>query len=276
MKTGKLFLKDYYDCFADKGNDATLTYYIQDNLNDEGNENKKRPFVIICPGGGYSFCCQKEAEPIALNFLRWGMNAFVLDYTTDFGSFPTSLLQVSASYELIREKSEEWHCDINHSAIMGFSAGGHLAALYSNCYCSEVVRKVFPNSIRPFATILCYSLISADVKKVGEVGSFYNLLGHIPNETEANFISCEKHVCEDTPPAFLWHTSQDGSAIHSLCYAEALLSKNIPFELRIYPYGKHGLATCDKLTIDNIDRNIEYIDWLNILGKWIDLMFFSS
>ena len=272
MVVEKIFLKDEFVAFEKEGNDAYITCYIQDNLSEMRRDNNKRPCVVVCPGGGYAFCSQREAEPIALALLPMGFNVVILNYSVEPNRFPTALLQVAATYELINKYSDEWHIDTEKTAVMGFSAGGHLAAHYSTCFDCDEVRSVFPVSRRPFASILCYPVISAYTP---HEGSFINLLGHFPQNEEMDKFSLEKQVKENTPQAFIWHTAEDGAVPveNSLDYAKALSKYNIPFELHIYPFGDHGLSTADKQTCDVINENIAGIKWLEALKKWAKITF---
>ena len=274
MRYEKIELKSYFDFLGDNGKNPTLELYLPDNLSEMGRQNNKRPCIVICPGGGYEFCSQREAEPIALKFLPLGFNAFILTYSTKPHRYPTQLREVAAVMELIYKNSESWHCDVSKTAIMGFSAGGHLAAHYSTSFDCPQIREVFPDSKPVSASVLCYPVISCK-PDTAHMGSFENLLGHRPQtKEEENSYSCECLIKANTPPAFLWHTSEDGCVpVHnSLLYAAGLADKKIPFELHIYPYGDHGLSTCDRETINDISAVTEYAsDWLSNLKKWLDL-----
>ena len=247
-------------------------------MKEMNRQNQKRPCLLICPGGGYGFCSEREAEPIALHFLPEGFNVFVLWYSVAPNRFPTQLCEVAAVMELIYENTDNWNCDTNKIAIMGFSAGGHLAAHYSTMFdCSEV-RETFKSSKCPNASVLCYPVITADFACTHQ-GSIINLLGHKPeNQEETDYFSCNKQVKESTPPAFIWHTAEDGAVpvVNSLLYANALADKNIPFELHIYPHGGHGLSTSDKHTVDDVTDVVEYNSvWIDNLKRWFNLIFKS-
>lgn len=275
MNYGKIYLKDRFPFLGENGANPTLEYYLPYNMTEMNRENNKRPCMLICPGGGYGFCSQREAEPIALHYLPLGFNVFILTYSTAPHRFPTQLCEVAAAYELIKEKASEWNCDIEKMGIMGFSAGGHLAAHYSNAWDISQVRELFPESHRPFASVLCYPVITADPAR-RHTGSFVNLLGHEPNESEIEHFSCEKLVRDDTPPAFIWHTAADGCVPvqSSLLYSQSLAEHKIPFELHIYPYGGHGLSTADEQTGDTVTEDMKHISaWLDSLKKWVGITF---
>ena len=275
MKTDILHLKDYFSFLGEDGRDPLLEVSLRYNMTEMKRENDKRPCIIICPGGGYGICSQREAEPIAVNFLPEGYNTFTLWYSVCPNHFPTQIREVAATVEIIYKNADNWNCDTNRIAIIGFSAGGHLAAYYSNAYdCSEI-RDVFPESKGVNATILGYPVISAD-PSFGHIGSFINLLGQNPNAEQTEKLSCDRLVNEHTPPTFIWHTAEDDCVPvrNSLEYAKALSEHKIPFEMRIYPYGQHGLSTVDSDTNEELCENIiRANEWLDAVKSWLKLTF---
>lgn len=272
MKYEILHLKDFFPVLGESGCDAALTAYLPDNLTEMGRDNEARPCLLICPGGGYEFCSQREAEPIALHFLPDGFNVFVLNYSVSPHRYPTQLREVAAAMELIHQNAKTWHCDTAHVAIMGFSAGGHLAAHYSVAYDHPEVRAIFPDSKPVQASVLCYPVITAD-PAWAHLGSFDALTGKtIRTPEEILKFSCDKLVTAHTPPAFVWHTAADGSVpvMNSLLYAQALAENRIPFELHVYPLGEHGLATSDDQTVDAPTAVHAYDRaWLSSAKKWL-------
>ena len=218
---------------------------------------------------------QREAEPIALKFLEAGYNVFVVTYSTAPHRFPQQLLEVAAAMELIHQNADQWHCDVEKVAIVGFSAGGHLAAHYSNAYDCPEVRKVFPDSKPVQASILSYPVITSD-RAYAHQGSFNNLVGEYPAEDDTRF-SCDKLVSEKTPPTFLWHTAEDSCVPveNSLLYAMALRKYKIPFELHVYPFGWHGLSTVDGMTNDEAVLDVRVkraYEWLENAKRWLKTM----
>lgn len=275
MKRGTIYLKEHFSFLGENDANPRLDYYLPYNMTEMGRQNQKRPCMLICPGGGYSMVSQREAEPIALHFLPLGFNVFVLTYSTAPHRFPTQVREVAAAYELIKANADEWNCDTEKMGIMGFSAGGHLAAHYSNSWDIEEVREKFPESYRPFASVLCYPVITGLYGK-RHSGSFINLIGHEPDDAELDRFSCERIVRDDTPQAFIWHTAEDTCVPveSSLLYASALSEHKVPFELHIYPYGAHGMSTADEQTLDNVaEVNHHDRQWLDSMKKWLKLTF---
>lgn len=275
-----IHLKDKFPFLGEDGCDPTVEVYLPYyNMSEMGRQDKKRPCMVVCPGGGYAMCSQRESEPIALPFLSEGFNAFVITYSVAPHRFPTQLREVAALMELIYENADNWNCDTSKIAIIGFSAGGHLAAHYSTAFDCEEVREVFPESKAVNASVLCYPVITADPAHA-HLGSFYNLLGKQDiTQQDVEKYSCDRLVKENTPPAFVWHTAADNAVpvMNSLLYAEALNKYRIPFELHIYPYGGHGLSTADRLTNNNLNENSSHVsDWVRCAQRWLSLMGFKA
>ena len=278
MQIFTINLKDYYPFLGKNNLDPTITAYLPYNLKEMGWETRKRPTIIVCPGGGYGFCSEREAEPIALKYVANGFNAFVIDYSVAPAHFPTQVTEIAATLELIYENQNNWNVDTNKIAIIGFSAGGHIAAHYSNVYNCEKVRQFFPNSKPVNATILSYPVITSNLSQT-HVGTILNVAGKTPEtEQEFNFFSCDKQVSKNTPPTFIWHTAEDAivPVENSLLYASALAKNKVPFELHIYPLGVHGLSVCDSTVYnkEQLSQATSYNkNWLEHSLNWLKLTF---
>ena len=278
MRCERLFLKDYYSFLGDNGKNPTLDLYLPFNMDEMNRQSRKRPCMVICPGGGYEMCSQRESEALAVHFLTEGFNVFVLTYSVAPHTFPSQMLEVAAVMELIYKNADEWNCDTDKILIMGSSAGGHLAAHYSTMFDCKEVREYFPDSKAVAGTVLNYPVITAN-QNYWHGGSFKNLLGKADlTDDDTRYFSCELNVKETTPPAFIWHTAEDGCVpvMNSLLYAQALSKNKVPFELHIYPFGGHGLSTADIHTIDaenDVTRHVS--GWLYELKKWLKLMGFK-
>ena len=204
-----------------------------------------RGAVLVCPGGGYVNRAAHEAAPIAEAYRQAGFHAFVVQYRVNPHLHPAPLLDVSRALRIIRHNAAIWHVDAQRIAVCGFSAGGHLTASLGVHYGLGAINTGDPLdaiSARPDALILSYAVISGTYFR--HVGSFDNLLGPDPDPKALALMSLESHVTSDAPPAFLWHTADDAvvPVANSLCFAEALNTHGVPFELHIYPSGPHGLG----------------------------------
>lgn len=281
MRYEKIHLKDRFPFLGDNGRDPVLEIYLQETIKvaviGHLPWQKKRPCLLVCPGGGYWSCSRREAEPVVLNFLPEGFNAFILTYSVGGDHhFPTQLREVAAAMELITENAADWCCDPERIAIMGFSAGGHLAAHYTNYYHCKEVREWFPESKKVAACLLGYPVITADPNYCHR-GSIAQMAGYFPiTEEDLPKFSCEYQVTENTPPTFIWHTAEDAvvPVENSLFYATALSKHKVSFEYHVYPYGCHGRSTADMQTCAEIEPGMDYLkDWLSASKKWLKMTF---
>ena len=206
-----------------------------------------RPCIVVCPGGGYGGRARHEADPIARKFNDLGFHAFVLEYRVHpQAHFPEPQQDALRAIKLVRARAAEFRIRPDAIAILGFSAGGHLAVSASFLYDrieANAGDAADAASARPDASILCYPVISGVTEP--HSGSFLNLLGKAePAEAELQALSGERNVDADTPPAFLWHTAEDGAVpvANSLNYAAALRKAGVPFALHVFPFGSHGLG----------------------------------
>ncbi|MBE6604206.1 MAG: alpha/beta hydrolase [Ruminococcaceae bacterium] len=236
-----------------------------------------RRAIIICPGGGYHFLSDREAEPIAIRFLAAGFATFVLRYGIGENAADYRPLKHAAlAIRYVREHAADYNVDPDYVFTCGFSAGGHLAASAGVLWDSPVLDDLLegaPRDIaRPTGMILSYPVITAD-STFGHMGSFRYLCGtDVPTDEQRDVFSLEKHVKPTTPPAFLWHTFNDTCVPvqNSLMLAEAMAKAGVPFEMHIFPAGIHGLALCNEQTAsDNpafILPNVE--PWAELAITW--------
>lgn len=221
---------------------APLRAYVPDGA-PHGFFQKKRPAMIVFPGGGYSITYEGEAEAIALSYLSAGFSAFVLNYSVYPARFPQALLEALTSIRFVREHAKDFGIDPHRISVCGFSAGGHLAACTGTLWnhaCLNGLLEGERTLYRPDSMVLSYPVINSLNR-----GSFLNLFGKNEEdltEEVIRLLSLENQVSSDTPPTFLWHNSDDKTvpAESSLVFALALTRNGIPFEMRIWESGGHG------------------------------------
>lgn len=272
MRYEQIHLKEHYPFLGDEGRDPILSVYLVDELPEMQRQGQKRPGILICPGGGYHMVSGREGEPIALHMLPMGYHAFVIHYSVHPHSHPVHLREVAAAMDMIGKMQEQWLCDPDRVAIMGFSAGGHLAAHYSNRYNCPEVREVFPGSRKVKASVLCYPVIFSEEGDI-QLSTFQGLTGQTTLTQEQMLkYSVDLQVTAQTPPAFIWHTATDQivPVDHSLRYARALAKYAVPFTLHIYPEGQHGLATVDDVTNGPLSGTVQQAAaWFDSLRLWL-------
>lgn len=231
---------------------ASVKAYLPDVIPDIS-YTEKRPSVVIFPGGGYEYCSARETEPIAFQYLAAGYAAFVVSYTCG-AKFPAPLVDAAYSFYKIRMRAEEFNIDPDKIAVLGCSAGGHLAGCLATMWNDVNLVKTIgceSEDLRPDAAVLCYPVISGVTAP--HEGSFRVLLGEEASRSDLSRLSLENRVTPKTPPMFIWATANDDSvsAHNSLVMAKACISNKIPVELHIFDEGPHGISTCDKSTGHN-------------------------
>lgn len=251
---------------------ATLYTYFLDNSN-EMHPEKKRPVIVICPGGGYEMTSDREAEPIAMRFLAMGYHAVVLRYSVYPAVYPEALLQVGETVKYLREHANEYHIDNNKIILLGFSAGGHLAGSFGVFWNRPFLEKelsVEQEMLRPNGMILCYPVITSGDK--AHHSSIKHLLGERYEELKEE-MALEKQVSKDTPKTFLWHTATDDCVPveNSLLFFQALHDHDIPVEMHIYPIGGHGLGLANEETSipNGYGVQEECQSWISLVEDWL-------
>lgn len=234
---------------------------------------RKRPLIIICPGGGYCFLSEREAEMLALQWNAYGYHAAVLYYSVEPATYPTALSEVASSVKLMKENAEEWHIDTDKIIIEGSSAGGHLAASYGMFWNREFLAKelgVSSEVLRPAGLILNYPVITSG--QYAHEDSFRKLLGE-RFDAMKDELSLEYQVSADTPPAFIWSTNEDGlvPAENSLLLALEMRKHQIPVELHLYAKGQHGLGLADERTACPGGYGVEKEcqSWMMLANTWL-------
>ncbi|MCI7233697.1 MAG: alpha/beta hydrolase [Oscillospiraceae bacterium] len=274
MRYEKIFLEDHFPNLPKAKKKTQVTLYIPD-VWKEVDENQTFPCTVICPGGSYWWCSEREAEPVALRMLGNGIAAAVVNYACEYQHYPLQLLEILAAITYIRRNSKSLHIDPEKIAVMGFSAGGHAACtagLFWQEKLAEDALRIVHGEDKPNGMILCYSVITSG--EFTHEGSMKCLLGDDPDAELVAKMSLENQVTENAPKAFIWHTSEDGlvPVENSLLIATALHKKGIDVEMHIYPRGGHGLSLCDETVTkrDGLDDAAKYCsDWVTHCIKWI-------
>ncbi|MEK0312836.1 alpha/beta hydrolase [Cohnella sp. 56] len=212
-------------------------------------EGPDRPVVIVAPGGGYGMRADHEGEPIALWLNGLGISAFVLRYRVAPYKHPAPLLDAQRAVRTVRARAAEFGVDADRIGLLGFSAGGHLvssAGTHWDAGSPDAEDPIERVSARPDLILLCYPVVTLRDPHT-HAGSRLNLLGEAPAPDLVESLSGELQVNADTPPAFLWHTADDGAVPveNSLMFAAALSAHRVPFDLHVYSSGAHGIGLAE-------------------------------
>jgi acetyl esterase/lipase len=226
--------------------------------------------VLICPGGGYGIlAASHEGSDFAKWFNERGISAFVLKYRLPNQKGMTKqhevpLMDAMQAMKLIRQSASKWNIDLGKIGVMGFSAGGHLAATLSTHYNSGEKASL---DAKPNFSILLYPVISF-MPTISHGGSRDNLLGPDKSPELIWYYSNELQVNPQTPPAFLVHAMDDtGVPVeNSIEYFLALKNLKIPAEIHVYPQGGHGygMRTAGKGSLASWPAAME--GWLKAMG----------
>lgn len=240
-----------------------LEAYIADKVGDF-----VRNAILVIPGGGYAgVCSDREGEPIAMGFLPYGYNAFVLHYSAGKKVFHAHLIEASKAIKHIKDNAEEYNINPNMVFTVGFSAGGHLAASLGTMWDRNEIYDALDMEYgynKPTGMMLIYPVISAEY----HIGSFKNLFkDENVSEDKLKMCSIENCANEKSSPAYIIHSSNDEivDVRNSLALANSLAAQQIKFEMHIYPDAPHGVALANEITKCGVEK------WCNpSIAKWIE------
>jgi acetyl esterase/lipase len=207
--------------------------------------------IVVCPGGAYRMHGPHEGEPVARWLNTLGITAVLLTYRlSPRYRHPAPLMDVSRAIRITRANADAWRIDPTRIGVLGFSAGGHLAASVSTIFDSDERDPddaIDQESARPDVSVLLYPVITF-LGVSSHVGSRRNLLGEEPPRGLLDQLSCDKQVTAHTPPAFLFHTVADpGVPVeNSMLYAAALRKAGVAFEMHLFERGRHGVGLAEK------------------------------
>ncbi|MGE4285714.1 MAG: alpha/beta hydrolase [Phycisphaerae bacterium] len=231
---------------------------------------KRLPVVLICPGGGYEHLAMfKEGYDFAKFFNQNGYHAAVLRYRLGSEGWHNDapLKDAQRAVRLLRLNAIELQLDSDSIAVMGFSAGGHLAATLLTKFDTGYLDAKMPverMSCRPNLGILCYPVIT--MGEFTHSGSRRQLLGDNPTIDMINLFSAEKNVRRGMPPVFLLHSNDDDivPVENSLMFFNELRKKKIDVEMHILNIGGHGFG----LGVGKVGEKTK--GWTDSLRLWLN------
>lgn len=286
---------------------AHVTAYILDSQISYG-VHRKRPAMIICPGGGYLTLATKEGEAVATSFLSQGYHCFVLRYSTYHlervtsleetpiinpkARYPQPILELMQTMLLLHEHAQEWHLDDDNIFVTGFSAGGHLAASlgvhWDNPDFHQILEQDFePEDLKPKGLVLAYPLLEGHggdyiakntpkehliAHQLADMSDFF-FQTQEPSQVQKEAVSILPFINEKTPPTFLWITGQDQIVDPRAClvYAMKMQELGLDCECHLFNNGPHGLARTDKVYAkSSTEVNPPVGVWIEMALTWLD------
>lgn len=230
-------------------------------------KNASRSAVIVFPGGGYAITASgHEGVDIAKSFNEVGVTAILIKYRIPSSRTMENpeigpLQDAQQALLLTRENATAWNIDPNKIGIIGFSAGGHLVSTLATHYSESLIPNPIQTSLRPDFVILGYPVISFQ-DDITHLGSRDNLIGKNPSKEKKDFYSNELQVTTQTPPSFLFHSTDDDAVpvMNSILFYQACINKKVKAELHIYQNGGHGYGLKSNITKDY---------WMQSCRQWM-------
>ncbi len=248
--------------------EPALVHYT--DLGRYAREGVERPgCVIVFPGGGYGCRADYEGEPVAEMFNTAGIKSFVLEYRLSPYHYPAITDDAHRAVRWVRYHADELGVDPDKIAVLGFSAGGHLASTALTLWdrgldTGDEIDRV---SSRPDAGILCYAVISFEDRWTHDGTKKAMLREAEDPETLSRMMTGYFNVNDETPPMFLWHTAGDNCvpSQNSLLMAKELADRRIPYELHVFTEGNHGIGLATGMAGNEKWGELASI-WLQKLG----------
>lgn len=256
----------------------TLTAYVQDNVAAQA--DRRRPAMVICPGGGYEFCSDREAEPMAFAWVARGYQAFVLDYTVldvklaaaGEPLLPAPQRDLAHAVACVRSLADEWSVDADRICILGCSAGGHLCAAYSALSRREDFAEELgydSEDIAVAAQVLCYPVIDLTAGWPAPAAE------RIPGTCDpaGDLVATQSLVDAGTPRTFIWHTAADNGVpvLNTYLYAEALARAGVDHDCHVFHRGRHGLSLATRETAKSpMHEEAHVAHWIDLAAEWLE------
>jgi acetyl esterase/lipase len=266
---------------------------------------KEHPTLIICPGGSYLFRAKKESEPVALTFLARGYNVVVLNYTTYFAErvdlkstkpktdakshYPRQLKELVQALKVLKELSAKYQLNLTRLFLLGFSAGGHLAASYAVHWNDhEYLAKIGIDAndcLKLRGLLLAYPMLTGELKALILRGkkntSIMEQLPYLnpaiygceqPTQAQKAELNLVQQVNASVPPTFLWQSLQDKvtSVEDSLAWVTKSTQLGIECESHFFGSGKHGMGLANDIAAKtSADEDAACSSWVELADLWL-------
>lgn len=247
-----------------QADNATVKGYLQED-HDRLVRHKVRPALILCAGGAYRWQSPREEDPVALRFSAMGYNVFIVTYSVkEKAAGQRPLRELAQTVKTVRARAGEFRIDPHKVAVMGFSAGGHLA-------CSLAVlwdELGLGEDTRPDALILGYPVITT-----GAFAHPESIQWVTGGDLQAKkLFSLENHVTGKMPPTFVWHCVGDESVPveNTLLLVDAMQKAGVDYECHLFQGGAHGISMC---TVEVETPYPQIAPWVGLCETWLNARF---
>ena len=227
---------------------VTVTLYQPAAIQDF-HLTQARPLVVILPGGGFEFYSQRESEPVALAYVARGFSAVVVQYRLrpQAPVLPGALWQIGTVVAHFKRRAADYHIDPTKIVLVGFSAGGYLAALYAGLWVGERLTSRIGcpvQDLRVAAVVLAYPVIGLRLGWPTAATTKEAIIGDWPAH------EADQVVTAQNPPTFIWATQTDElvPVANTLAYVQALTHAGVSVQARLYDHGPHGLSLAQDWT----------------------------
>lgn len=276
--------------------DVKSTVKVDAYIVEQKHVVKPLPTVIICPGGGYVDLSSKEGKPVAITFNELGYNAFVLSYSVKNNTldhdyrWPEPLLDLATTVLCLKNHANDWNVDVDNVYLCGFSAGGHLVAMYATCW-KDILQKCFEKNkddLKIKAAILIYPVVDLTLPVTendwrlmwGGASPIDDFCQFMFGDLKPSYIELKRKspvylINENTFPCFIVHAQDDSlvNVIGSLKMGEALKENGVPFSLHVFQTGNHGFVLGENRE-PKTENSSETYSWIFMMDNWIKRNFF--
>ena len=276
------------------------TYIMDSEINYR--EYRKRPAILVAPGGAYAVHATKESEPVAIQFMQMGYQVFVLKYSVGSDRsrpekgiiksavYPLQAVEMLEALHIVKEHADEWNIDKNRIFLMGFSAGGHVCASCGVRWNDPAIVKQLSfrpkkDELKAAGIVLGYPFLVPNsdeffkkhplkaVEKVQHIMNYVLYQSDFPSQKDVEKVNLINYISQDTVPMFLWHSIDDQviDAGNSTRFISKLLEYGISAEYHLFGHGEHGKALENSLTHkrdEMIDHHLN--SWISLADYWMN------
>lgn len=275
------------------------TYIMNSEINYQ--EYRKRPAIIIAPGGAYAIHATKEGEPVAIQFMQMGYQTFVLKYSVGSdrahpekgilknAKYPLQVVEMLETIHIVKQNAEAWNIDENNIFLMGFSAGGHVCASCGVRWNDEEIVKQLSfvpkkDELKVHGIVLGYPLLAPNskeymemhnvegVKKVQEIMDYVMYQTNNPTKEQIQKLNLLNYISKDSIPTFIWHSIDDPvvDSRNSTKFISRLLECGVKAEYHLFGHGEHGKALENTLThMKDNEIDVHLQKWITLADNWM-------